>query len=193
MTSGGASSRWWPSPLLGLAPRARRQRPRRRLPTHPIAPSATDPAIDADARRTMSGSRLNRSGGSGSCSCSCRRRRDQPPDGVRASSATRRGRLGYHTIILAYRNEAPVAALPPRGRMRERARSHRSPPNCAIDARTEILNGSRIDRRQRRRADSIENRLNKLLVHLARDLPRRRLVAVHRRQRSGRRRSGRRP
>jgi hypothetical protein len=75
-------------------------------------------------------------------------------------------RLGYHTIVLAYRNEVPIAApagcgtsadlpLPP------------APQDCAIKARMEILDGGGespvIDVDQ---PNSIENRLSKLLAYL---------------------------
>ena len=50
------------------------------------------------------------------------------------------GRLGYHTIVLAYRNEAPIAALPPAG-CGTGVDPPDSPPNCAINARMEILDG----------------------------------------------------
>src|SRR4051795_9756525 len=78
------------------------------------------------------------------------------------------GRLGYHTIILAYRNEAPIAALPTANPPGCGTAEEVPPTNtCARDARQEILDGRNespvvnVDR-----ANSIENRLNKLLVHL---------------------------
>ena len=83
-------------------------------------------------------------------------------------------RLGYHTILLAYRNEAPIAAsptapppaLPGCGPLELPASSA---PDCAIKMRMEILEGAGewdsplvdVDR-----ANGIENRLNKLLQHL---------------------------
>jgi hypothetical protein len=83
--------------------------------------------------------------------------------------ATESARLGYHTIVLAYRNEAPIAALPtanPPG-CGNGAEPADAPPNCAIDIRMEILDGGGestiVDVN---RANSIENRLNKLLVYL---------------------------
>src|SRR5215207_4028384 len=81
------------------------------------------------------------------------------------------GRLGYHTIVLAYRNEAPVAMAPPVG-CGNGVEADTAPPRCAIDVRLEILDGKpqstvvNVDR-----AGSIENRLNKLLVHLAATYP----------------------
>jgi len=84
------------------------------------------------------------------------------------------GKLGYHTIILAYRNEAPIAALPtanPPGC----GAAELQPLNntCARQARLEILTGDpdlspvvNVDR-----ANSIENRLNKLLVYLKDHFP----------------------
>ena len=80
------------------------------------------------------------------------------------------GRLGYHTIILAYRNEAPIAALPtadPPGC----GPAELQPPNTCAHRR------AHGDPRRERpestvvnvdRANSIENRLNKLLVYLER-------------------------
>jgi hypothetical protein len=50
------------------------------------------------------------------------------------------GQLGYHTIILAYRNEAPIAAQPPAGCGPDEFASPSS-PNCALHARQEILDG----------------------------------------------------
>src|SRR3954468_15827344 len=44
------------------------------------------------------------------------------------------GRLGYHAIVLAYRNEAPIQALPPDG-CGTGIDPPASPLNCAIDAR----------------------------------------------------------
>lgn len=78
-------------------------------------------------------------------------------------------RIGYHTVVLAYRNEAPITApsacgnaeLPPA-----------SPPDCARNARQEILDGSAVsDVVSVSRADSIENRLTKLLEYLASEHP----------------------
>jgi hypothetical protein len=76
-------------------------------------------------------------------------------------------RLGYHTVFLAYRNEAPIAANPPAG-----CGPLIDPPvadkECAIKIRKEILDGLEespivnIDA-----ANSIENRLNKVLRYLA--------------------------
>ncbi|MDA0170083.1 thrombospondin type 3 repeat-containing protein [Solirubrobacter taibaiensis] len=81
------------------------------------------------------------------------------------------GRLGYHTIVLAYRNEAPVAMAPPVG-CGNGVEASTAPPNCAIDARMEILNGLEKSATVNvNRAGSIENRLNKLLVHLAATYP----------------------
>ena len=81
------------------------------------------------------------------------------------------GRLGYHTIVLAYRNEAPIQTLPPDG-CGTSVDPPDSPPNCAINARMEILDGRgestvvNVDR-----ANSIENRLTKVLQHLAATYP----------------------
>ena len=91
------------------------------------------------------------------------------------------GRLGYHTIVLAYKNEVPIAAPAGCGNARV---PPASPPNCAINARMEILDGRGespvVDVDQ---ANSIENRLNKVLAAPGGDLPRRRLVEVPRHQR----------
>ena len=83
---------------------------------------------------------------------------------------TEMGRLGYHTIILAYRNEAPIAALPtaPVPGCGTDEIASPSAPTCARDARSEILDGFDSSTVVNvNRANSIENRLNKLLVHLA--------------------------
>src|SRR5688572_13074706 len=80
---------------------------------------------------------------------------------------TEAGRLGYHTILLAYRNEAPIAFAPPLGCGPSPAPNPAS-PDCAIKMRLELLEGDGessivdVDR-----ANSIENRLNKLLQYLA--------------------------
>lgn len=97
-------------------------------------------------------------------------RRDQPAAGL-AGDGQRGGRLGYHSIVLAYRNETPIQALPPDG-CGTSVDPPASPPNCAIDARMEILDGRgestvvSVDR-----ANSIENRLIKALQHLAATCP----------------------
>ena len=74
--------------------------------------------------------------------------------------------LGYHAIFLAYRNEAPVAAAPPAGcGPFEEAKD--APEECAIKIRTEILKG--VDRSTLvsvNPANSIENRLDRVLEHL---------------------------
>ncbi len=82
-------------------------------------------------------------------------------------------RLGYHTIFLAYRNEAPIAASPT-------ATPPGCGPNetvavtntCARDARQEILTGDddsslvNVDD-----SNSIYNRLNKVLDYLVHNAP----------------------
>jgi hypothetical protein len=82
------------------------------------------------------------------------------------------GRLGYHTVALAYRNEAPVAANPPAGCGPLPAKDPLN-PTCSIDVRIEILNGGQPGSPlvNINRANSIENRLNKLLVYLDREHP----------------------
>ena len=93
---------------------------------------------------------------------------------------TEMGRLGYHTVFLAYRNEAPIAAsptapIPGCGDSADPAPPP-APADCAIKARTELLTG--IDPPDDispivtvNRANGIENRLNKLLAYLARTRP----------------------
>jgi hypothetical protein len=84
---------------------------------------------------------------------------------------TEAGRLGYHTILLAYRNEAPIAFPPPAGCGPSPAPNPVS-PDCAIQMRLELLEGDGdssivdVDR-----ANSIENRLDKLLQYLATNQP----------------------
>src|SRR3954452_19344400 len=53
---------------------------------------------------------------------------------------TEGGRLGYHTIVLAYRNEVGINAAPPAGWGPEIA-PPATPPNCARDVHRELLNG----------------------------------------------------
>ena len=80
---------------------------------------------------------------------------------------TEGARLGYHTVLLAYKNDVRIADPAACGNAEEPPLSK---PNCAINARQEILDGSNsseyviVDR-----ANSIENRLIKLLQYLARD------------------------
>jgi len=94
---------------------------------------------------------------------------NRPPDWKEIG--TEGSRLGYHTIVLAYKNEAPIAAAPPAG-CGNSVEPPASPPNCAFDARMEILDGRgestvvNVDR-----ANSIENRLTKVLQHLAETFP----------------------
>jgi hypothetical protein len=75
-------------------------------------------------------------------------------------------RLGYHTILLAYRNEAPIAFPPPAG-CGPNPEPDPVSPDCAIKMRMELLKGDGdspiVDVN---RANSIENRLNKLLQYL---------------------------
>ena len=82
------------------------------------------------------------------------------------------GKLGYHTIILAYRNEAPIAALPTANPPGCGAAELQPSNTCARDARSEILDGTNsstvVDVDD---ANSIENRLNKLLVYLKHTFP----------------------
>src|SRR3954451_9766216 len=154
---------------LGLAPAARAADD----PTYTIAPGLTDPAILDTPPPNSRGNHLVW----------------LPPAGHQAgrllvflptggltnipSEFTELGtvarRLGYHTILLAYRNQAPIAAQPtanPPGCGPDAAPSPTA-PNCARDARAEILDGGgessvlNVDR-----PNSIENRLNKLLVYL---------------------------
>jgi hypothetical protein len=84
---------------------------------------------------------------------------------------TEGARLGYHTIVLAYRNEVGINAAPPLG-CGNNVEASGAPPNCAIDARMELLDGrgesSVVDVN---RANSIENRLSKVLEHLVATYP----------------------
>jgi hypothetical protein len=155
--------------LLGLAADARAADPA----THTIAPSLTDPAI-VDTTPTR-GNHLVWLGAP-------ERRLGKllvflPLGGMMniptefEEFGSEAGRLGYHTIVLAYRNEAPVAMPPPVG-CGNGVEASTAPPNCAIDVRMEILNGiEKSTTVNVNRAGSIENRLNKLLVHLAATYP----------------------
>jgi hypothetical protein len=91
--------------------------------------------------------------------------------------ATEARRLGYHTILLAYRNEAPIAASPtavPPALPGCGPFELPTPPGstCARDTRMEILTGDDVSTVVSvDRANSIENRLNKLLQYLAANHP----------------------
>src|SRR3954452_23084947 len=141
------------------------------VPTHVVAADVNDPAIDpsrgsnhvwlaADPARRVGKLLVFMSGGGVT---------NLPEDWTELGSEG--GRLGYHTIVLAYRNEAPIQTLPPDG-CGTSVDPPSSPPNCAIDARMEILDGRgestvvAVDR-----ANSIENRLTKALQYLAATYP----------------------
>ena len=115
-----------------------------------------------------------RTAGSTSCSCSCRRRRDQPAAGFerarhRDADASATTRSSSPTATRRRSRAATADGCGTSGTLPDVA-----PPDCAINARTEIL-----DRRSPgispivnvNRANSIENRLNKLLQHLAATRP----------------------
>src|SRR3954447_1025997 len=140
-------------------------------PTHVIAANVNDSGIDAsrgsnhvwlaaDPARRVGKLMVFLSGGGVT---------NLPQDWTEMGSEG--GRLGYHTIVLAYRNEAPIQTLPPDG-CGTSVDPPPSPPNCAIDARMEILDGRgestvvAVDR-----ANSIENRLTKVLQYLAGTYP----------------------
>src|SRR3954470_5656928 len=141
------------------------------VPTHVVAANVNDAGIDpsrgsnhvwlaADPARRV-GKLLVFMGGGGASNL--------PQDWSEIGSEG--GRLGYHTIVLAYANEAPVSALPPIG-CGNSVEAPDSPPNCAYNARLEIFDGKgestvvAVDR-----ANSIENRLAKVLQHLAATYP----------------------
>src|SRR3954452_1037580 len=141
------------------------------VPTHVVAADVNDPAIDpsrgsnhvwlaADPARRVGKLLVFMSGGGVT---------NLPEDWTELGSEG--GRLGYHTIVLAYRNEAPIQTLPPDG-CGTSVDPPPSPPNCAINARMEILDGRgespvvAVDR-----ANSIENRLSKALQYLAATYP----------------------
>src|SRR3954454_8013234 len=141
------------------------------VPTHVVAANVNDAAIDpsrgsnhvwlaADPVRRVGKLLVFMSGGGLT---------NLPEDWTEMGSEG--GRLGYHTIVLAYRNEAPIQTLPPDG-CGTSVDPPPSPPNCAINARMEILDGRgespvvAVDR-----ANSIENRLIKALQYLAATYP----------------------
>src|SRR3954468_10449345 len=141
------------------------------VPTHVVAANVNDAGIDpsrgsnhvwlaADPSRRV-GKLLVFMGGGGATNL--------PQDWSEIGSEA--GRLGYHAIVLAYANEAPVSALPPVG-CGNNVEPPDSPPNCAYNARREIVDGKgestvvAVDR-----ANSIENRLTKLLLYLALTYP----------------------
>jgi hypothetical protein len=84
---------------------------------------------------------------------------------------TEGARLGYHTIVLAYRNEVPINATPPAG-CGSGIDAPATPPDCAFHVHEELLDGGGespvvdIDR-----ANGIDNRLSKLLVYLTATYP----------------------
>ena len=165
------------------------------VPTHAIAANVNDPGIrpDAAAPQPRSGSRPTRRGGSGSCSCSCRT--GARPTSRRTSSeiGSEAGRLGYHTIVLAYRNEAPIAAPPPVG-----CGNSVDAADLAAELRDQRAHGDPrrargIDRRQRRSGEQHREPAEQGAPAPGGDLPRRRLVAVPRHQRPEPAPSGRRP
>src|SRR3954452_674340 len=152
---------------LGLAASA----PAADTPTHVVAGDVNDAGIDAsrgsnhvwlaaDPARRVGKLLVFMSGGGLT---------NLPQDWLEMGSEG--GRLGYHTIVLAYRNEAPIQTLPPDG-CGTSVDPPPSPPNCAINARMEILDGRgespvvAVDR-----ANSIENRLIKALQYLAATYP----------------------
>src|SRR3954453_21526094 len=141
------------------------------VPTHVVAANVNDAGIDpsrgsnyvwlaADPARRVGKLLVFLSGGGVT---------NLPQDWTEMGSEG--GRLGYHTIALEYRNEAPIQTLPPDG-CGTSVDPPPSPPNCAIDARMEILDGRAestvvaVDR-----ANSIENRLTKALQYLAATYP----------------------
>src|SRR4051794_25058105 len=141
------------------------------VPTHVVAANVNDAGIDAsrgsnhvwlaaDPARRVGKLLVFMSGGGVT---------NLPQDWTEMGSEG--GRLGYHTVVLAYRNEAPIQTLPPDG-CGTSVEPPASPPNCAINARMEILDGRgespvvAVDR-----ANSIENRLNKALAYLAATYP----------------------
>src|SRR4051812_18123622 len=153
--------------LVGLMDEARAAD----VPTHVIAANVNDAGIDptrgsnhvwlaADPARRAGKLLVFLSGGGVT---------NLPQDWTEMGSEG--GRLGYHTIVLAYRNEAPIQTLPPDG-CGTSVDPPASPPNCAINARMEILDGRgespvvAVDR-----ANSIENRLTKALQYLAVSYP----------------------
>jgi hypothetical protein len=161
--------------LLALPPGARAADE----PTHTIAPSLTDPAItDPAAPAPSRGDNLvwlapePRRVGKLLVFLPTGGLTNLPSEFTELGTVA--ARLGYHTIILAYRNEAPIAALPtaPLPGCGPAELPSLAAPNCARDARREILDGGGesavvdVDR-----ANSIENRLDKLLVYLAATYP----------------------
>src|SRR3954463_13837737 len=174
--------------VLGLPPLGLTASARAAAPTAypPIAPSLTDPAI-VDTASPVPGTRGDhlvwlappeRRGGEMRVWLAPPERRvgkllvflptggptNIPSEFTELGSVA--GRLGYHTVLLAYRNEAPVAANPPAG-CGPLADKDPLNPTCSIDVRSEILNGTPTSPLVNiNRANSIENRLNKLLVYL---------------------------
>src|SRR4051794_29378678 len=99
------------------------------VPTHVVAANVNDAAIDpsrgsnhvwlaADPARRVGKLLVFLSGGGVT---------NLPQDWTEMGSEG--GRLGYHTIVLAYRNEGPVPTLPP-GRGGARVGPPGPPPDC---------------------------------------------------------------
>src|SRR4051794_22420337 len=112
------------------------------VPTHVVAANVNDPGIDAsrgsnqvflavDASRRVGKLLVIMAGGGAT---------NLPQDWSELGSEG--ARLGYHTIVLAYKNEVPIAAAPPAG-CGNSVEPPASPANCAIDARLEIFDGRR--------------------------------------------------
>ena len=158
--------------LLGLAPLGFAANARAAdVPTHEVAANANDAAIDtsrgshlvwlaADPARRVGKLLVFLPSGN----------LNNFPDNW-TEMGSEGGRLGYHTIILAYRNEAPIAAPPPAG-CGNTVEASPTSPDCAINARMELIDGQdrspvvTVDR-----ANSIENRLTKAIQHLAATYP----------------------
>jgi hypothetical protein len=156
--------------VLGLgrvAPAAARDVPQ---PTHAIDANVNDPAIESTRGQNFvwlgpASHRVGRlllfmpSGGATNL-----------PQDWREMGSVAAG-LGYNVIVLAYKNEAPVAALPPAGCGPD-PEPPASPPNCALNVRMEMLDGNGESPVVTvNRANSIENRLTKVLQYLSATYP----------------------
>ena len=103
---------------------------------------------------------------------------------------TEMGRLGYHTVFLAYRNEVPIAASPtaPSPGCGNLPDKESAPVDCAINARTEILTGENKSADRQRQPRQQHREPAQPAARASRPDPARRrgLGAVRRRQRGAR-------
>ena len=144
------------------------------VPTHTVAANVNDPGIDTSRGASLVWLAANPARRVGKLLVFLPSGNPTNLPDNWTEMGTEGARLGYHSIVLAYKNELPIAAPPPGGcgNNVDPPASPPAPPNCTINARMEIFDGRgespvvAVDR-----ANSIENRLTKLLQHLAATYP----------------------